>query len=153
VKEGAGFNLVRDLRSQFSPIANSFRRHRSRSLCFLGVLAVAALGLILLEYRALGGLTFILGYIAFAIYAARSPQLMCPGCSRNVDIARLEGYCPQCGAPESIPRRNVLTPPWNKNYPKCSKCETKFNAGRAGKRIYRVHFCTHCGAFIDEHGV
>ena len=111
-----------------------------------------ALVFLLLVTPMAAGIFFATGYLVFFIHALRTPKLPCPSCHGDLEVAKLGDYCPDCGAEETIAKKEALTGLINAKHPKCASCGTKFTGGRWGKRIYRIRFCTHCGVFLDDKG-
>jgi hypothetical protein len=145
--------LQHDRCAEFKPVAISFLKHQKRGLVILGGSYAIALILLLFATPKSAGIAFALGYLAFFVHAMVTPKLPCPGCQQDLEVAKLGDYCPDCGAKETIEKKEVLTGAINTKHPKCTSCGTKFTAGRSGKRIYRIRFCTHCGVFLDDKGI
>jgi transposase-like protein len=142
-----------DWRSQFKSVVIPFQKHQKKSFIILGGAFVVALTFLVFAMPKSAAVAFVIGYLAFIAHAMMTPKLPCPACQQDLEVARLGDYCPDCGARETIPKKEVLTGAMNTEHPKCTSCGTKFTAGRSGKRIYRIRFCTHCGVFLDDKGL
>ena len=69
------------------------------------------------------------------------PRLRCPDCQKSAED--FDRFCPVCGA-DGLQRYQITAA-------KCGCC--KRTLGYNKTRNYRIHFCTHCGEFLDRQGV
>ena len=71
-----------------------------------------------------------------------APALTCPVCTRATD-SRIDRYCPACGHTPLDTGAMLGT--------HCDGCGRTM--GSYKHRNYPIRFCTHCGTFVDRHGV
>jgi hypothetical protein len=69
------------------------------------------------------------------------PRLRCPDCGKSAED--FDVFCPVCGTAGLESYQSTAA--------KCGCC--KRTLGHYKTRNYRIHFCTHCGDFLDRRGV
>ena len=74
-------------------------------------------------------------------------RLVCPACHKNLDDGSGR-FCPACGA-------NAIDKPgfWSLGISQCGVCEAKLSKGKAGRRNYKLRFCTQCGVHVHDQGL
>lgn len=134
-----------DVRDSFKTTANTYRQNKARSNVFWMGGGVAALVAILLHrYSFVSAAAFCTFLILATLSIRRAFSLLsvsCPACKG--DVLAFGSHCPACGGP-------FETLSWV-FAPKCAKCSRHLGQGRL--RTYRIRYCTHCGAYLDETGI
>ncbi len=135
----------RDCRQEFAPIAAKYRR----ASWFYGLVAIPTVGCLLLSryehYPLIGLAGFIVGWVVLTAGLLFRPKLICPNCQHRTD-RDLEYCCPQCGS------RAIDREPGYFSLGRCNSCHSEM-ARRKGNRLYKIRYCTVCGAYLDEAGV
>jgi hypothetical protein len=132
---------LNDQRQAFKPILAAYRRNvKIFFLCFFaGLLTVfTACALRMRQSRLLGGFFLLCAVVGF-ITRLRCPRLICPACSADT-CSHIDHYCPECGSSHLTDRSIIFGT-------RCSGCGKQLKNGS-----YTIHFCTNCGAYLDEKG-
>lgn len=138
-----------------------FRLEAARVTKLRRVMAIAIITFFILAVSvfALGGMPSTAG-IAHAVIPLASlsfavalvslfwqRRLACPGCRQRL-FDRFGPFCPECGSRAlGVPDPCDLVP----IHP-CAACGQRFRWGN-GAKLFRLHFCSHCGMFLHEHGL
>jgi len=154
-----------DLRDQFQPIAQEFRRRR-RLILFIGIPALMglfALGMAGSETRSRSGQVhpatinlpfspallfggFALGVMAVLLASLTWGNILkCPRCQVNLDTTQKFNFCPVCGE-DRVEKRMLLMGSV------CRACNTNLYRGRH-RRSYRIRYCPGCSVLLDEAGI
>lgn len=147
--EPAPVVLARDLREEFRPIVARFRPRRLTYLvCTLiavptGLVGLASAGILP------WALIILLFFPLTLVLVMLGPRLRCPACSG--DVSATDIHCPECGA-------SPLKEEWSRGgvggtrrVHDCDGCGKRIRHG--ARHNFRTHYCTHCGAFLDDVGV
>ena len=129
--------------------ARRARRYRLSNTIGIGLMVAFALGVLAAAklpipetarmYLALFSTALVPLAVIMHIFNLR---LRCPSCGRRLTPANGR-YCPQCGAEEFQAGSG-----W------CDGCHSRIEEESGDdKRSYRVRGCTHCGVFLDRHGL
>ena len=127
----------------FQPAAARYRRHLD-SFVAAGVGGFFLSGLSLLVPEALFPWIAYPGVALVALSLLiffTLPRLACPACGRSAD--GFADYCPACGA-AGLKRRWLMGT-------RCNACNRSL--GSYKYRNYKIRFCTHCGALLDNAGI
>lgn len=144
------------MREAFAPLAKRYRRRLwwgvAALLTFLvvtGLLAQTSLG----QRTGLAGAGVALGlWLIAAGVSLWRLRLVCPGC-RNGLVPTQGNYCPVCGS-DAYAKGSHRLGKEEGRLPYCPDCGTPMDEGMGDDpRAYRIHGCTHCGAWLDERGV
>lgn len=145
-----------DLRQAFTPQALRYRRR-----LWYGVLALLTFlfGTWLLAETRLGHMLGLWGasllggsWLLAMVLLLWRLRLVCPGCGKGLVPAR-GPYCPCCGS-EEFERGRHRKERRLGGTPYCPHCGVDLDEGAGDDpRAYRIHGCTHCGAFLDNAGV
>lgn len=135
----------KDCREQFRPVARKYRRHGGIVVTFilLGMLSAWAASKYHYDRSPWFVAFFLLCCVGGVVAMLRAPTLRCPGCGADAGGVP-ERFCPDCGDKSVVD--NALSA-----Y-RCTSCRKRLTSRRGGRR-YRVRFCTHCGAHLDDAGV
>lgn len=121
------------------------RREKRRWLALKLVLAagvLTVLGTSLSPWMAGKVLAVVAGITLAAMgILLQREALPCPACGEDSRIS-LDVYCPECRGPLAQRGRD-----WH-----CEGCERSLIPTASPKRAYRIRFCSHCGAALDDHG-
>ncbi len=136
----------KDLREEFKPTAEEYRRISAilKWPIYIGFAFWALFFVPKLKVYAFPGFAFCLvGALIISLFWL--PKLICPGCGGNMDqqYQKLGTFCPECG--EATVKKGWLLP-------KCTACGKSLARGRGG-RNFKIHYCTWCGARVDNEGV
>lgn len=142
----------RDFRTEFKPTADEYRR--VSKFLMMGFLLLIPFGILAWKvpgFRAIGIAGFAMCIAAPLIGSlVWLPKLICPGCQKRLDQnpgflgrAGIGDFCPECGA--AAVKRGWF-------YPKCMSCGKALSRGRNG-RNFKIHYCTWCGAHVDDKGL
>ena len=141
----------KDFRDRFADIASIYRK-RNRQLGFIFgplVLVFWCVGFLLYpSARFLGFVVLSVGVVVVIFGRRTLPKLICPACELDTDGAIVR-FCPECGS-EKLQMKGD-----DKYFlcsPRCQSCSKQLSR-RKGRRVYRIRFCTRCGAYLDEQGV
>jgi len=145
-----------DLREAFAPLARRYRRRfwwgvgaLASFLVATGLLAQTNLGRSLGLAGAVGALGLWLLAAGFSLWRLR---LVCPGCHRGLVPTRGK-FCPVCGS-EAYAFGVHRSGKQEGRVPYCPDCGASMDEGMGDDpRAYRIHGCTHCGAWLDRRGV
>jgi hypothetical protein len=142
----------RDLRPQFSDTAAAYRR-RGVQLSFILVTLMLLFWFVRLFIpgaRLLALLVVLAFSIAVLFGKLTLPKLICPMCKAAAD-GEIIKFCSECGS-DKLQRKgeDKYFLPW----PRCHACGKDLSRSTKGnRRLYRIRFCTRCGAFLDERGL
>ena len=133
-----------DVRQKFAVTAAAYRL-KIRVVKILGVIAGAGVAVCIAIHNAnlvrwVIPISVSLGAVAFIVQCL-APRLVCPACSQVITLRR-GSHCPECGRQDS---GNQFGRP-------CNSCRKTISWG-IGKRHFKIRYCAHCGAFLDERGV
>jgi hypothetical protein len=93
----------------------------------------------------------VFAFVAVSICSRKAmPRLVCPVCKLDAETEFVR-FCPECGSDE------VQTKGDDKYFllwPRCRACGKELSrSGKGNRRLYRIRFCTRCGAYLDEEGL
>jgi hypothetical protein len=143
----------RDFRAQFAPAARRERDVRRHTMIVGAIGALLVLPMFFLEVSE--------SYVKFVILPAcltgmglafwsifRGRRLKCPACTQRIEM--MVRFCPVCGTDglEKAGRIPALDPTV-----RCLHCDKDYIARSGVNRRIPVHFCTHCGVWLDEEGI
>jgi hypothetical protein len=140
-----------DFRKQFAGTASGYRkRHILLSFLFVPLLLLFWYVVVSVpQATSLVVLTFGILFVAVLLGRRTIPKLICPGCKRDTDCAIVR-FCPECGSAE-------LRLKGEDGYflvsPRCQACGKELGRKTQGRRLYKICFCTRCGAYLDEDGI
>lgn len=133
-----------DFREEFSTTARRQKMATRGVKRLIGPLLCFALLTVPVEYRQIGitgveiCLVLILGFLLIL------PKPICPSCKKSPKQP-VKTYCPECGT-QPLEKRKGIFP-----HLFCKFCVTKFFDRRIWRR-YKIRYCTHCGASLDDDG-
>ena len=137
---------TKDCRAEFAVPAARYRR-TSRYFTALGVAALLFFALGLLKaYRLVGSLGCGACGIVCLFGSFFPEKLACPNCRHSVEH-EVEFFCPLCGSDALDRNFEDLS-----CTPRCYACKSALGRYK-GRRLYKVRFCTVCGAHLDDEGV
>lgn len=142
----------RDARQQFAPTAAAYRRRRWQlGFAFVPLLLVFW-SLIFFAPKPPGFAVavFLIIFVGILFSKRITPKLICPVCQLDADC-EIVRFCPECDSSELQVKEKD-----DDNYflvwPTCKACKTELRK-RKGGRVYKIRFCTRCGAYLDERGL
>lgn len=143
---------TKDCSALFENVASAYRK-RNAQLAAVGALLLLLFLYVLLRFPKASFvqvgivLTFILG----AAWGKRAfPRLTCPSCNLETDTEFVR-FCPECGSPD-VQRKGEGK--FFLLWPRCRACGKEISRSVKGhRRLWRIRFCTWCGAFLDARGV
>jgi len=141
----------RDFRDRFADRASAYRR-RVVQLRFVLVPLLLAFWYVVFfapAARMLGVLAFVTFFVALVFSKRTMPKLICPACERDTDGEILR-FCPECGSHEVLKKGDDK---YFLLWPQCKACGKKPSRRKGHQRLYKIRFCTRCGAHLDERGV
>ena len=129
------------LRAQFAPVLAAWHRRINRA-CLILLIPLGLFALTVVAGVPCCGIFAIAGMLVVYPYV-RPPALLCPNC--RAGIGKLDGeFCPDCGE-RALEAGNFLIPA------SCAACRKVIRNDRF--HSYTIHACTHCGLWLDDHGV
>jgi rRNA maturation endonuclease Nob1 len=139
-----------DARGDFEATASMYRRRKTQ--VSFALLPLVAVWIVLVLYRAPAALMIItfVGILTVGFLSDRMlPELTCPACKLDANCEPVR-FCPECGASDLQKKgQDKYFLAW----PRCRGCGKALRIGKGGRRQYRIHFCTRCGAYLDEEGI
>jgi hypothetical protein len=142
----------KDFRERFADTASAYRK-RNLQLGFILVPVVLVFWyLVFLVPSAafLGLLVFFVGFVVLVFGKRTLPKLICPACELYTD-GEIVRFCPECGSEDLQMKGDDK---YFLVWPRCRSCGKQLSRKpKNGRRLYRVRFCTRCGAYLDEQGV
>ncbi len=140
-----------DLRQQFAVTAALYRARSFRLLVFFALVLVFGF-LVVLPSQSIGlNIFWLIALLTTSVISWRViPRLSCPACQLSLRAcAEIIQFCPECGS-KDIQRKG------GDNYfliwPRCRACGQQL-ARQRRRPLYRIRFCTRCGAYLDDEGV
>ena len=135
--------MTLEAEQQFGVLAD---RYRGRTRIFLaltaGAVLVIAVSLAVPDrwsiWIGVPGVALVV--VALAVRFA-APALRCPDCGKSAES--FDRFCPVCGVEGLRPYQVTAA--------KCDNCHKTLGSYKG--RNYSIHFCTHCGVFLDRQGV
>jgi len=84
------------------------------------------------------------GWFIYSMLMGTWGSVSCPTCGKSTTEKSIKAFCPVCGA-ENLKAKIF-------SLGRCPSCHPSPVSTR-GPRNYLIHFCTHCGAHLDDTGV
>lgn len=136
----------KDCRDAFHPSAARYRRFDS---IYVGLRVVATVSILLALVVPHPLKSWMIGVVILCLVLTPlgwllTPSLRCPACMGDTAQRSFGRHCPECGG--CLRHRGSL------QGPECSSCGKGYWSARKG-RGYLIHYCTHCGAGLDDQGV
>ena len=139
----------RDVREQFARTAAAYRRRRLHlAFLFVPLLLVFWYLVFFAKAPALAVPVFAICFAGLLLAKRITPKLICPGCECDVDCETVR-FCPECGSSDVQMKGDDH---YFLLWPTCKTCKAELRK-RKGGRVYKIRFCTRCGAHLDERGV
>ena len=137
-------NQNQDCRVRFAETAFA---HRKQGRLVYFVVVPLMLLFWYLGANVLAVLTFVVLF-GVIVYANLSlPKLTCPACELNADCDFVR-FCPECGSEKVQTKEEKFF----LERPRCDSCSAVLGR-KKGERLFKIRFCTRCGAYLDENGV
>ena len=141
-----------DFRSRFAATASAYRK-RNLQLGLISVPVVLVFWYLVFlgpSVAFLGLLFLIVAFAALFLVKRTLPKLVCPACELDTD-GEIVRFCPECGSADLQTKGDDK---YFLDWPRCRSCGKQLSKrARSDRRLYRVRFCTRCGAYLDEQGV
>jgi ribosomal protein L37AE/L43A len=143
-----------DVRVRFAPTAKAYRR-----VCFISRASIILVFLFVLIGVRLSESVQTIFLIAYAVFSVvliiLAPRLKCPACqlplAGRMGNGVISVFCPECGSSDIKPSHGSFLRLYY--FPgQCRSCNKKFWRAM-GNPYYKIHFCTHCNAHVDDEGV
>ena len=140
-----------DVRERFARTASAYRRRRAQLGLVLVPLVIVFWYSVLFHPKPpwFAAPVFIVFFAALLLGKRILPKLICPTCARDAD-REIVRFCPECGSSElqmKDDEKHFLL------WPTCKACGQELSKKRGGQRLYKIRFCTRCGAYLDERGL
>ena len=140
----------RDARQQFARTAAAYRRRRLQLMFLLFPLLLAFWYLAFFaKAPAFALLVFVIFFAGLLLAKRIVPKLICPVCQLEADCEIIR-FCPECSS--ELQMKTNGDDKYFLVWPTCKACKTELRKKKGG-RVYKIRFCTRCGAYLDERGV
>jgi hypothetical protein len=140
------------MRLQFANTAAAYHR-RSAQLGFILVplmLVFWYVSRFAPQARLLVFLAFFVFLVAVIVGDLTLPKLICPQCELAAD-GEIIRFCSECGS-DKLQKKGEGK--YFLLWPRCEACGKELSRKAKGnRRLYRIMFCTRCGAYLDERGL